>query len=95
MGRGVARAGGRGQPNEFISQIILPAAQGPRGGGSGEGPECKTWGQASAGGDPRPGDFRLHTSPLPATVWVQVGPNRVKGRGKTVIRLCREEVVTG
>lgn len=30
MGQGEARAGHQGPFNEFISQIILPAAQGPR-----------------------------------------------------------------
>lgn len=50
--------------------------------------------QVSAGGHPRPRAFQLHTSLLPATVGVQVGPNGVKGHGKTVIRLCRAEVVT-
>lgn len=85
MGRGEARAGHQGPFNQFISQIIWPAAPGPGEGEvagrghSGEALACvqergeKTWLAASARGVPRPRAFQLHAPHLPSTAWLHSG----------------------
>lgn len=93
MGQGEARAGHQGPFNEFISQIILPAAQGPRDSreGRGEGGSfyllaglCKNSCDRRRERTPSPKENKNTKGNLAALIWLYSTGTSQISRGRVV-----------